>query len=419
MIETLRAVLAWIDHTLVYRIMLYFYGLYPVLMACVWIVLSIFFWRRREQEEQSRIESPVPFVTVLIAAYAEELSIANTLEALLKLDYPAYEVIVVNDGSTDRTAEIVRSYIPRGPIRLVDKKVNEGKAMALNDALPLCRGEILLLIDADIVVNPDILTQVVPHFRSGRVGAVTGNPRVANRGGLLKTLQAIEFASIISMQRRAQRIWGRVMTVSGAVVAFRRSAILDVGPFLTSMATEDIDMTWRLQMRFWDVRYEPRAIAWMQVPPNLKELWKQRRRWARGLAQVLRRYRRVPTKWVWRRLWPVFYESTTSILWAYTFILITLYWVICLMVKYVPYGASPIPNFWGMTVATACLVQLTMGAIQDRKYDRKIIRCLGEAIYYPLIYWSLMSLITSIYTIEAFVRKAPAVQRWKIQRSTT
>ena len=96
------------------------------------------------------------------------------------------------------------------------------------------------------------------------------------------------------MQRRAQRIWGRVMTVSGAVVAFRRSAILDVGLFTPSMATEDIDMTWRLQMRFWDVRYEPRAVVWMEVPPNLREFWKQRRRWVRGLAQVLRRSRPVP-----------------------------------------------------------------------------------------------------------------------------
>src|SRR5947209_7061305 len=143
---------------------------------------------------------------------------------------------VLHHGSTDKTAQIVREYTLKGPIRLLRKEVNEGKAMALNDALPICRGEIFLLIDADIAVTPDILLHMVPHFRSGRVAAVTGNPRVANRESLLRTLQAIEFSSIISMQRRAQRIWGRVMTVSGAVFALRRSAILDVGPFLPSMA---------------------------------------------------------------------------------------------------------------------------------------------------------------------------------------
>ena len=418
MMPAIHSVLHFIDHTTLYRILLYFYGIYPVFMACVWIVLSLFFFLRRERKQKPELEDPAPFVSVIIAAFNEELAIGRTLEALLDMNYPAYEVIVIDDGSSDRTSEIVGEYTKLGPIRLLRKEVNEGKAMALNDALPICRGEIFLLIDADITVTPDILRYMVPHFSSGRVAAVTGNPRVANRGSLLKVLQAIEFSSIISMQRRAQRIWGRVMTVSGAVFALRRSAILDVGPFLPSMATEDIDLTWRLQMRFWDVRYEPNAVVWMQVPPNLRELWKQRRRWARGLAQVLKRYRRVPTRWVWRRLWPVFYESIISILWAYTFLGITTYWAICLLVGYDPYGASPIPNFWGMLIASACLVQLAVGAFQDRKYDPKIGVCLVEAIYYPLIYWTLMSAITGIYTIESLFRKAPTLQRWKIQRST-
>ena len=418
MMPTLHSVLHWIDHSLLYRILLWFYGLYPVLMACMWVVLSLFFWTRREKEKkQPVLVSPLPLVSVVIAAFDEEYAIGRTLDALLKMKYPSFEVVVVDDGSSDRTSEIVRSYIEKGPVRLVQKEVNEGKAMALNDALPVCRGEILLLIDADIIVTPDLLNNIVPHFRSSRVGAVTGNPRVANRRGLLKRLQAIEFSSIISMQRRAQRIWGRVMTVSGAVVAFRRSAILDVGLFTPSMATEDIDMTWRLQMRFWDIRYEPRAVVWMEVPPNLREFWKQRRRWVRGLAQVLRRYRPVPLHWKWRRLWPVFYESTISILWAFTFVGITLYWLICLAAGYHPYGASPIPNFWGMLIATACIIQLVTGALEDRRYDPKIATCLPEAIYYPLIYWTLMSTITCIYTIGALFRKPPQMQRWKIQRS--
>jgi len=419
-IPAIHSVLHTIDHSLIYRILLYFYGIYPVFMACIWIVLSLFFFIRREGNQAPEIDDQeLPFVSVIIAAFNEELAIAGTLDALLEMNYPNYEVIVIDDGSTDKTSAIVREYTTKGPIRLLKKEVNEGKAMALNDALPICRGEIFLLIDADISVTPDILHHMVPHFRSGRVAAVTGNPRVANRDSLLKTLQAIEFSSIISMQRRAQRIWGRVMTVSGAVFALRRSAILDVGPFLPSMATEDIDLTWRLQMRFWDVRYEPRAVVWMQVPPNLRELWKQRRRWARGLAQVLKAYRKVPTKWVWRRLWPVFYESIVSILWAYTFLGITTFWVFCLSVGYEPYGASPIPNFWGMLIASACLVQLAIGAFQDRRYDPKIGVALVESIYYPLIYWTLMSLITGIYTIESMFRKAPELQRWKIERRAT
>ncbi len=415
--STLYSALRWFDHTALYTALLYFYGMYPVVMASMWIILSIFFFRRRERESVGELEHPAPLVSVVIPAHNEGVSIAATLEALLQMTYPAYEIVVVDDGSTDDTIAVVRPYLERGPIRLVIKEANEGKAMALNDAIPVCRGELLLLIDADIVVTPDLLQHMVPHFRSGRVAAVAGNPRVANRRGLLKRLQAVEFASIISMQRRAQRIWGRVMTVPGAVVAFRRSALIDVGLFLPFMATEDIDMTWRLQMRFWDVRYEPRAVVWMQVPPNLRELWKQRRRWARGLAQVLVRYRRVPTRWVWRRIWPVFFESTVSVFWAYTFVALTLYWAVSLWAGYTPRGASPIPNFWGMLIATACIIQLLVGAYEDRRYDPTILVSLGEAIYYPLIYWALMSTITTIYTFDAIVRKPPKMQRWNIKRS--
>src|SRR6185369_15088139 len=184
MMQTLLSVLHWIDHTIGYRILLWFYGLFPVLMACMWVVLSLFCGTRREKEKkQPVLVSPLPFVSVVIAAFDEESAIGRTLDALLTMNYPSFEVVVVDDGSSDRTSEIVRAYIDKGPVRLVQKEVNEGKAMALNDALPVCRGEILLLIDADIIVTPDLLNNIVPHFRSSRVGAVTGNPRVANRRG--------------------------------------------------------------------------------------------------------------------------------------------------------------------------------------------------------------------------------------------
>ena len=111
---------------------------------------------------------------------------------------------------------------------------------------------------------------MVPHFDGARVAAVTGNPRVRNTRTFLARLQAIEFSSIISLLRRAQRVWGRIVTVSGVVVAFRRSAVFDVGGFSPEMPTEDIELTWKLQKRFYDVRYEPRAVCWMTVPQSLR-----------------------------------------------------------------------------------------------------------------------------------------------------
>jgi biofilm PGA synthesis N-glycosyltransferase PgaC len=416
-VNELRDVLIAIDSTPLYYIALVFYGLYPITMAIVWVVMAIVYFRRREVNP-AELAPPdyLPFVSIIIPAYDEEDTIGRTIEAVLGLDYPNYEILIINDGSTDHTGDVVRSFLSTGRVRLVDKMVNEGKAMALNDAIPACAGEIIVCIDSDVLPEPDLLRTMVPHFVSTRVGALTGNPRVGNRGSLLRDLQTLEFTSIISVQRRAQRIWGRVLTVSGAVMAIRRAALLEVGGFAPSMATEDIDVTWKLQRHFWDVRYEPSAIVWMQVPPSLPELWKQRRRWARGLAQVVRAHIRCLLHWDQRRLWPVVGEAVLSILWAYTFVLITAFWIISWLVGFEAMGSSPIPNLWGMLIATACLTQLFAGALMDRRYDVRLLRYFPVAIFYPLVYWSLMSTITAIYTIDALVRKPPQLQRWKIRR---
>lgn len=414
--DILTHVLAAIDHSLAYRIALFFFGFYPIFMAIVWVVMSIMYFNRHEKQPEAPLPDYTPFVSIIIPAYAEERTIEGTLEALLNVDYPDYEIIVITDGSPDRTPEIVKRYFQSSRVRLLEKRTNEGKAMALNDALPLCRGEIVVVLDADIVATPSMLRELTRHFVYPRVGAVTGNPRVANRSTLLRQLQALEFSSIVSVQRRAQRIWGRVLTVSGAVMALRRTALLDVGLFAPNMATEDIEMTWRLQRKFWDVRYEPAAVVWMQVPPNLVQLWKQRRRWACGLAQVLRKHWSIPLHWTQRRLWPIYFEAICSILWAFTFSFVTLYWVVAKMAGYTPYGASPFPNLWGMIIGSACLLQLFIGALMDRKYDPELMHIFPVAIFYPIIYWTLMSTITSIYTIGALIRRGPMVQTWRIER---
>jgi cellulose synthase/poly-beta-1,6-N-acetylglucosamine synthase-like glycosyltransferase len=151
----------------------------------------------------------------------------------------------------------------------VEKRVNEGKAMALNDAMPVLRGKIVVVVDADIRPSRGALRHLVPHFASGHVAAVAGTPQVDNTRTLLAKVQVTEFASIVSVLRRAQPTWGRIPTVSGAICAFRRSAMVDVGLFDPDMATEDIALTWKLQRGFYDVRYEPRAVAAMQVPEDL------------------------------------------------------------------------------------------------------------------------------------------------------
>jgi biofilm PGA synthesis N-glycosyltransferase PgaC len=404
-----------VDHSGLYTCAIVFYGLYPITMSWLYICMSLFF-RLGQEKKTIRIEA-YPLVSVVVPCFAEEATLPTTINALLALEYPNFEVIIVNDSSPDSTAREARKFLDDPRVRLLNKSVNEGKAMGLNDALPLCRGEILLLIDGDIIVSPALLRHMVPHFQGTRVGAVTGNPRVRNRGSLLQHLQAIEFSSIVSMQRRAQRVLGCVLTVSGAVFAVRRSALLDLGGFSSHMATEDMDLTWRLQMDHLDVRYEPRAVVWMQVPLNLRDLWKQRRRWSQGLAQALKRHRRIAIRWKMRRMWPIFYESCVSILWSFVFVTLTVFWITCEVCGYVPRGMSPFPYFWGMMIASTCIAQLLIGAWSDREYDRHILRSAPYAILYPIIYWMMMAIITFIYTIPTLLRRPPRVQTWHIRRS--
>jgi biofilm PGA synthesis N-glycosyltransferase PgaC len=387
-----------------YLAALVFFAWYPLFSSALWIFTSIVFRLRTEKEGHGGAGYS-PSVTVLIAAYNEENHIQETIEGCLSIDYPRYEVVVVDDGSRDRTLDKIRPYVVSKRIRLIHKSQNEGKAMALNDAIPLTNGEVLVMIDADAVPDPGLIRAIVPHFKSPRVGAVTGNPRVRNRRSLLCKLQTIEFASIVSLQRRGARVWGKLVTMSGDVSAFHRQALLDAGMFSPHMATEDIDLTWKLQLKFYEIRYEPRAIVWMRVPVSIRGLWHQRRRWSRGLAQVLRRHGATAASWKCRRLWPVVAESYLSILWAYLFVVLTALWAVSYAVGFPPIGASPIPNYWGMLIGTMCLAQLFVGVVLDRQYDRRLGWFYVTAVFYPLLYWMFMAVVTFVSTPGGLVRR--------------
>jgi biofilm PGA synthesis N-glycosyltransferase PgaC len=413
----LETALRWFAGTPLYDVALAFVAAYPLVTGVMWTLTSLIFYSRNEREPLAPLpDSELPFVSVIVAAYCEETVIERTLAALLALDYPRYEILVVDDGSTDRTVEILAPYAADGRIRLLEKRQNEGKAMALNDAIPIARGDIVTIVDADIEPLPDTLRHLVGHFRHGRVAAVAGNPQVTNTSSLLAKMQATEFASIVSVLRRAQRVWGRILTVSGAVCAFRKSAIVDVGMFDPEMATEDIALTWKLQRKFYDVRYEPRAVVAMQVPETLSGLYRQRKRWATGLAQVLRRNASMLRDWRTRRLWPVFGEAVLSVAWAYLAVGMIGFWLLSYSVGLKPLGANPVPNFWGMVIATVALVQLATGVWLDNHYNRRVGRFYLWAAMYPLFYWMLMLGITVIATPGALFGRRGRTSHWKTDR---
>lgn len=417
MIETL---LQTIQYSLPYTWALIFFAAYPIVTSIMWMTTALLFRLRWEDGKRAIApageDRPLPMVSVLVPAHNERAVVERSVRAILAMDYPHFEVVMVDDGSTDGTLEALAALRGDARLRCVRKPVNEGKAMALNDVIPLTRGEILLCLDADAEPDAQLLRYIVPHFDSARVAAVTGNPRVRNTETFIARLQAIEFSSIISLLRRAQRVWGRIVTVSGVVAALRRSAVIDVGGFSPEMPTEDIELTWKLQKRFYDVRYEPRAVCWMTVPASWRALFRQRLRWARGLMQVLHKHADVMTHWKTRRMWPVFIESALSILWALCFVVLTSIWVISWAIGLPPVGASPIPNLWGMAIGTICLLQLIIGALIDRRYDARILRMAPYGVWYPLIYWAFLAATTVISLPHLFRRPGRESVRWNTQR---
>lgn len=411
----MNALLDVVEASPLYWAALAFFAGYPIVASVVWISTATMFYRRREGARQVPLAplGRTPPVSVLIPAYNEQARIRETVEACLALDYPDFEVVVVDDGSRDATVAAIADLVDDDRVRLVRKLRNEGKALALNDALPCLRGELLLVVDADARPDAAVLRHLVPHFASARVAAVTGNPRVVERHTFLAKLQVMEFSSIVSLLRRAQRIWGRILTVSGVVTMFRVSALVDVGLFSPDMATEDIDVTWKLQKRFYDVRYEAGAVVWMRVPTTLRALWRQRRRWALGLAQVLRRHgHEVFGDWRRRRMWPVATEALLSVVWAYLFVGLTALWLASLAAGRTPAGANPFPNVWGMTIATLAIAQLVTGVLLDRRYDRTLVRDVPVAVVYPLVYWMLMAVITVVSTPRGLLGRRRGPARW-------
>ena len=224
------------------------------------------------------------------------------------------------------------------------------------------------------------------------------------------------YSCSVSLLRRSQRIWGRIMTVSGVVAAFRKSALLDVGGFSPEMPTEDIELTWKLQKRFWDVRYEPRALVWMTVPSTLSGLFNQRRRWSRGLMQVLHKHRDVMAHWKFRRMWPIFIESSLSMLWSLSFVILTSLWTVSYAFGYPPVGAHPIPNLWGMVIASMAMLQLLTGTLMDRKYDPDTLKYYFYAVYYPIVYWMILAFANFISIPWLFRSPSKQAVYWRTQR---
>jgi biofilm PGA synthesis N-glycosyltransferase PgaC len=393
---------------------------YPVLMSLVWMVGGISFYLRFERRPHRIVNQPperehYPLIAVLVPCFNEEANVEETIEALMALQYPNYEVIAINDGSKDRTGELLNQLAEQFPrLRVIHQVQNQGKAVGLNTAALLTHADILLGIDGDARLDPYSLNWLVRHFDQPEVAAVTGNPRVRNRSTLLGRIQVGEFSSIVGLIKRAQRSVGLVFTVSGVITAFRRSALHEVGYWSPEKLTEDVDISWKLQLAGWEIRFEPRALCWILMPETLGGLWKQRLRWSTGGTQVLLDYWPQLFQFKTARLWPLFIEYGMSMLWACLFALLAVYRLIDLIFYRVDLQSAPILllGWAGLLIGTTCLLQMMLSLILDRPYDRGLLKNYFWMIWYPIIYWVITAATAVVAIPQAFKRDTGKRARW-------
>jgi len=392
------------------RLLLSFVFFYPFFMALFWIVGSlVFYWRQERRRKQPELAS-YPRVTVLIPCHNEQVTIEQVVRAAAASRYPNLDILVVEDASTDSSPAILERLLTEIPnLRLLKLERNLGKAKALNLGALATEAEYLMCIDADALLDVDAIHWMVFDLeRSPRVGAVTGNPRVLNRTTLISRIQVGEFSAIIGMIKRTQRLLGRVYTVSGVCSCFRRLAIHEVGYWSSDTVTEDVDISWKLQLAQWGILYEPRAVCWILVPESLRGLWRQRLRWARGGMEAALRHSGSILHWTRRRMWPVLTELVVSTAWCYAVFLVLIAW---LLTQAVPAWIPPkfqvatlLPGWSGSLLAVVCLLQFLTGLAVDRQYEgRGLIRQLFWAIWYPAFYW-LIAAGTSVVALPIALR---------------
>jgi poly-beta-1,6-N-acetyl-D-glucosamine synthase len=267
------------------------YFLYMIVSPWYDVVLTY----KRNLRREKRSAPYEPKVSVVIPAWNEEVGLVKTVKTVLASTYENLEVVVVNDGSTDKSDDLMRAFIKEHPaassIRYIYKN-NEGKGKALNDGIAASSGDIIITIDADCVLLPDTVGNFVQHFEDPRVMAAVGNVKIGNRKTVLETLQYLEFLFSFYF-KKADSLFNTIYIIGGAAGAFRRDVFKKIGLYSSENITEDIDLSVRIQKEGMRIVYAEDAIVYTEAASTLQGLAAQRLRWKRGRFQTFFQHRNM------------------------------------------------------------------------------------------------------------------------------
>ncbi|WP_457562918.1 glycosyltransferase family 2 protein [Caminibacter pacificus] len=232
-------------------------------------------------------------VSIIVPAYNEEKIIAKSLESLVNQTYQNLEIIVVDDGSTDRTSEIAKYFKKHSNGKKVKvlKKSNGGKASAINHGIRHSTGELIMVVDADSKLEKNAVKLMERYFIDPNVAAVAGSVYVSNQTNLLTKLQALEYIEGLNMVRNGQALLKLVNIIPGPIGMFRKDALYEVGLYDNDTFAEDCDVTLKLITRGYKIDFESDAVAYTEAPEHLLDLIKQRYRWTRGILQAIKKHK--------------------------------------------------------------------------------------------------------------------------------
>ncbi len=401
-----------------------FYGAIMIGILRAIILTGLAFYRYHEDRRRAKPHpNPSTFVSVIVPAYNEERVIAASVRRVLASVAVRLEVIVVDDGSRDATSNIVQSTFGENPAVKLLTLPNGGKAKALNQALAIAKGDVLIALDADTLFEPTTIARLCRWFYDPKIGAVAGNVKVGNKINFLTRWQAIEYVTAQNLERRALAAIDSMMVVPGAVGAIRRSALEQAGGYPEDTLAEDQDLTIQIQRDGWKVIYDPVAMAWTEAPETFAALSKQRFRWAFGTLQCLWKHRAILKERTPRGLALIGLPQTWLLQIGFALIaplidIMLILNIIATVVHVVHHGWAQMSNevmqmgiYWLVFTTIDALCGYLAYAMEPRHERYPVLMLIAQRfIYRQLMYWAVIKAVMSAL-------RGPAVRWGKLGRS--
>jgi biofilm PGA synthesis N-glycosyltransferase PgaC len=362
-------------------------------------MLIWFSYLHQRELAYGEMQENYPYVSIIVPAFNEAEVIHASLSSLLELRYPYYEIIAVDDGSTDGTYEAMKEFEGNhyGVRVQVFRKENSGKADTLNYGIRRSKAPIVICMDSDSRLTPDALRYATYHFRDPNVGAVAGNVKVINRHNIWTKLQALEYIEGLNIVRNAQAFFRTVNVIPGPIGIFRRVAIEGTGGYDSDTFAEDFDMTVKILAAGWKIDYEPKAVAFTEAPEELLDIIKQRYRWSRGILQALRKQRHLlvrssGTVTTPMSLWYMIFEG---LVWPAMNIFSNLFFVWIALL----YGMTKLLVLWWLLLTVLDLLI----AVHAILMEREDLRLVPYAVLYRFFYILIIDVTKLFATLEELI----------------